>query len=237
MIAVNPTDGTTLPRREQNEMRVLSLEEERRLLSVIGMHRLGVAILFDLATGLRIGELCALKWSDINFQKQTVKISRTLQRIKKSQAERDDNLSYGHCTHIIEASVKTQSGFREIPIPNNVFAKLMEYKVQIQDQEKAMCCGCYMDNGYLFASPMGGCVEPSHMRDVLNYLLQVAGIDHVNFHALRHTFATRAIERGVNVKTLSDILGHSQVQITMDLYCHTSLDHMRDVMNSMADLF
>lgn len=85
MIAVNPTDGTTLPRREQNEMRVLSLEEERRLLSVIGMHRLGVAILFDLATGLRIGELCALKWSDINFQKQTVKISRTLQRIKRAR--------------------------------------------------------------------------------------------------------------------------------------------------------
>ena len=101
MIAVNPTDGTTLPRREQNEMRVLSLEEERQLLSIIGMHRLGMAILFDLATGLRIGELCALKWSDINFQKQTVKISRTLQRIKKSQTERDDDLSYGHCTHIM----------------------------------------------------------------------------------------------------------------------------------------
>lgn len=137
----------------------------------------------------------------------------------------------------MEASVKTQSGFREIPIPRNVFAKLMEYKVRIQDQEKAMCCGYYTDNGYFFASPTGGCVEPSHMRDVLNDLLQVAGINHVNFHALRHTFATRAIERGVNVKTLSDILGHSQVQITMDLYCHISLDHMRGVMNSMADLF
>ena len=143
MIAVNPTEGITFPRREQNEMPVLSLEEERRLLSVVGVHRLGMAILFDLATGLRIGELCALKWSDINFQKQTVKISRTLQRIKKSQSEWDDDFSYGHCTHIMEASVKT----------------------------------------------------------------------------------------------LSDILGHSQVQITMDLYCHTSLDHMRDVMNSMADLF
>ena len=73
-----------------------------------------------------------------------------------------------------EASVKTQSGFQEIPIPNNVFAKLMEYKLQIQNQEKALCCGCYMDNGYLFASPIGGCVEPSHMCDVLNYLLQIA---------------------------------------------------------------
>lgn len=68
------------------------------------------------------------------------------------------------------------------------------------------------------------------------FVLNVS-VDTIYFHALRHTFATRAIERGVNVKTLSDILGHSQVQITMDLYCHTSIDHMRDVMNSMSDLF
>ena len=76
-----------------------------------------------------------------------------------------------------------------------------------------------------------------NMRDALNYLLAAAGVEHANFHALRHTFATRAIENGVNVKTLSDILGHSQVQITMDLYCHTSLDLMRDSMNKLAGLF
>lgn len=67
-------------------------------------------------------------------------------------------------------------------------------------------------------------VEPHTMRDALNYLLKIAEIEHANFHALRHTFATRAIESGVNVKALSDILGHATVQITMDLYCHSSLD-------------
>ena len=85
--------------------------------------------------------------------------------------------------------------------------------------------------------PFGTCVEPHTMRDTLNYLLAVAGIDHANFHALRHTFATRAIENGVNIKTLSDILGHATVQITMDLYCHTSLDLMRESMDKMSGLF
>ena len=80
-------------------------------------------------------------------------------------------------------------------------------------------------------------MEPRTLQYHFKKILQKSRIQEANYHALRHTFATRAIERGVNVKTLSDILGHSQVQITMDLYCHTSLDHMRDVMNSMADLF
>ena len=83
-----------------------------------------------------------------------------------------------------------------------------------QQQEKNLYGTAYQDHGYLFAMPLGTCVEPSTMRDALNYLLNAAGIPHANFHALRHTFATRAIESGVNVKTLSDILGHSTVQIT-----------------------
>lgn len=236
LIPFNPTNGTVLPKREKVEMRVLSVDEETRLLSVISAHRLGTAILFDLATGLRIGELCGLKWSDINHSRQTIKICRTLQRIKKSQDDRDNN-SYGNCTQIIEGPVKTQNGYREIPIPDNIFAKLMQYKEQIQNTEKSQYRECYTDNDYIFAQPDGSCVEPGYMRDVLDYLLRTAGIIHANFHALRHTFATRAIENGVNVKTLSDLLGHSQVQITMDLYCHTSLDHMRDVMNAVSGIF
>lgn len=233
MILNNPTDNAVIPKQTKREMRVLSVEEQNRLLQFIHLHRLGFAILFDLATGLRIGELCALKWSDVNFNKQTIKISRTLQRIKKSIGEK---VSEGGNTAILEGNVKTNSGFREIPIPDNVFSMLMQHKA-IQEQEKICYAGIYQDNGYIFAMPMGTCVEPHTMRDALNYLLAAAGIEHANFHALRHTFATRAIENGVNVKTLSDILGHSQVQITMDLYCHTSLDLMRDSMNKLAELF
>lgn len=90
IIINNPTHGTVIPRQEKKEMRVLSLDEQMRLTNVIHTHRLGFAILFDLATGLRIGELCALRWTDVNFNKQTIKISRTLQRIKKNLNELEE---------------------------------------------------------------------------------------------------------------------------------------------------
>ena len=117
LIMQNPTDSVILPKLGKKEMRVLSVEEEERLLSVLSYHRLGFAIKFDLATGLRIGELCALKWSDFNYQRQTVKISRTLQRIKTNQLEREELDEDDNVTTLIEGDVKTKSGFREIPIP------------------------------------------------------------------------------------------------------------------------
>ena len=94
-----------------------------------------------------------------------------------------------------------------------------------------------LPNGFVFSMPFGTCVEPHTMRDALNYLLAAAGIAHANFHSLRHTFATRAVENGVNIKTLSDILGHATVQITMDLYCHTSIDLMRETMDKISGAF
>lgn len=236
LIMQNPTENAILPKSTKKEMRVLSVDEQMRLLSVVHMHRLGLAIKFDLATGLRIGELCALKWSDLNYQKQTVKISRTLQRIKTNQLEREELDGSENMTMVIEGAVKTSSGFREIPIPDIIWMELMQH--QQRQQQEYMSLGIpILPDGYIFAMPFGTCVEPGAMRDALNYLLEVAGIEHANFHSLRHTFATRAIEAGVPVKTLSDILGHSQVQITMDLYCHSSIDHMRDSMNLMMGMF
>ena len=203
------------------------------------MHRLGFAILFDLATGLRIGELCALRWTDVNFNRCTIKISRTLQRIKKNlnELEEIDEDDEDTCsTILVESNVKTLKGFRKIPVPQNVWTNLLEHKER--QQQEYMSLGVpIMPNGFVFSMPFGTCVEPHTMRDALNYLLAVAEIEHANFHALRHTFATRAIENGVNVKVLSDILGHATVQITMDLYCHSSLGLMRDSMNKIAGLF
>ena len=239
IIPTNPTQGTVIPRQEKKEMRVLSVQEQAALISVLHLHRLGFAILFDLATGLRIGELCALRWTDVNFNKCTIKISRTLQRIKKNMNELeeidedDDNFCM---TNLVEGAVKTPKGYREIPIPQNIWAKLLRHR-DIQIQEYTALGVPIMPNGFVFAMPFGTCVEPHTMRDALNYLLAAAGIEHANFHALRHTFATRAIESGVNVKTLSDILGHSTVQITMDLYCHSSIDLMRESMDKMTAFF
>ena len=236
LIMQNPTDNAIIPKSQKKEMRVLSVQEQLRLLNVVHLHRLGFAIKFDLATGLRIGELCALKWTDLNYQKKTVKISRTLQRIKTNQLEREELDGSENMTMVVEGDVKTSSGFREIPIPDKIWMELLQH--QQRQQQEYMSLGVpILPDGYIFAMPFGTCVEPSTMRDALNYLLAVAEIEHANFHSLRHTFATRAIEAGMPVKTLSDILGHSQVQITMDLYCHSSIDHMRDSVNALMGMF
>lgn len=233
LLVANPSDGAVTPKQVKKEMRVLSLNEQMALMNVLHLHRLGFAIMFDLATGLRVGELCALRWSDVNFNRKTIKISRTLQRIKKSMAER---INGENTTAIIEGNVKTSSGFREIPLPDKIFSRLLEHQ-QNQIAEMNYYGPMYQNHGYIFTMPLGTCVEPHIMRDTFNYLLKAANIEHANFHALRHTFATRAIENGVNIKTLSDILGHSQVQITMDLYCHSSLDLMRESMDKLMVLF
>ena len=236
LIMHNPTDNAIIPKLQKKEMRVLSVQEQYRLLSVVHLHRLGFAIKLDLATGMRIGELCALKWSDLNFQKKTVKISRTLQRIKMNLMERENLDEFENMTMLVEGETKTQSGFREIPIPDKIWEELMQHR-QRQQQEFAVLGIPILPDGYMFTMPLGNCVEPGAMRDAFNYLLALAQIEHANFHSLRHTFATRAIEAGMPIKTLSDILGHSQVQITMDLYCHSSIDHMRDSMNLMMGMF
>jgi integrase len=238
LIMNNPTDGTVIPKQDKKEMRVLSVDEQMKLINVIHTHRLGFAILFDLTTGLRIGELCALRWTDVNFNRHTIKISRTLQRIKKNMNELEEIDEDDNCnlTVLIEGAVKTPKGYREIPIPDNIWTMLMNHR-DLQNQEYQSLGVPILPNGFVFAMPFGTCVKPHTMRDALNYLLAVAEIQHANFHFLRHTFATRAIENGINVKTLSDILGHATVQITMDLYCHTSLDLMRENMDKIAVLF
>lgn len=234
LILKNVSEYTILPKRERKEMRVLSSKEQEKLLKYLNTERLGFAILLDLSTGLRIGELCGLKWHDVDFTRRTIQIRRTLQRVKSSIYEKEHGETLN--TKVIEGEVKTKSGNREIPIQDKVFEKLLEYKKH-QQQEIDFAGSAYQNNNYIFANEIGACIEPSNMRDMYNRLLKLANIKHANFHALRHTFATRAIEKDVPIKAVSDILGHSTVQITMDLYCHSSIDLKRDAVNKMAGLW
>lgn len=177
--------------------------------------------------------MCALKWGDIDFERKTISVRRTLQRLCKTE---DEKTASTNKTIIVEGPVKTDNSYRDVPIQNKIFDKLLEYQMQQQDEKEAAGC-CYEDNDYIFASPIGGVVEPSTMRDMYKRLLKKSNIRDTSFHALRHTFATRAIENNVPIKAVSDILGHSTVQITMDIYYHPSIDLKRDAVDKMADLW
>ena len=169
-------------------------------------------ILLCLYTGLRVGELLALEWSDIDLQKGTIYISKTCQ----------DSWKDGHYIKLIDTP-KTECSYRTIPIPRQLISRIKEQKKR---------------TGNTFV--IGGKSEygigiRSYQRTFEN-LLKKLDIAHRGFHSLRHTFATRALECGMDIKTLSEILGHANASVTLKRYAHSMLEHKKDMMNRVGKL-
>ncbi|MEE0675777.1 MAG: site-specific integrase [Ruminococcus sp.] len=231
-LSVNVTEGVVLPSHQTPDIIVFKPEEQAAILEACKKERLGFAIELDFMTGLRIGEICALKWSDFDFAEKIFDVRRTLQRIQKKTSDIGEKSAK---TQIVEGDTKTKNGKRVIPITDVMYHKLMQHRSR-QNFEKLRLGKGYADHGYVFANEFGYAVEPSYLRDVYERILKSAGVSHYKFHTIRHTFATRAIENGAPVKIVSEILGHSSVQLTMDVYCHPSVSAKRSVMEKLEKL-
>ena len=157
------------------------------------------AILLDLFTGMRIGELCALQWKDIDFENKVIHISKTLIRVKNK-----DEIS-NKKTIVIADSPKTQSSIRDIPINENILSYLIKFKKN--------------DDNYLLTGNKTF-ITPKQYYLFYQKFLKLNSIKKYSFHTLRHTFATRSLLCGIDIKTLSEILGHSSIKTTLDLYVH-----------------
>ena len=180
-------------------IRVFSPEEQNtlvnKLLSQNDVYSFG--IMLALFTGLRIGELCALMWEDIS--ENTIHVQRTMQRISTDQGK----------TEIILLTPKTSSSDRVIPIPKALIPMIEQHR---------------KPNGSVLLQENNNIIEPRLMQRKFTKLITACGLEKANFHALRHTFATRCIEAGVDVKTLSELLGHADVKTTLNRYVHSSLE-------------
>jgi integrase len=159
-------------------------------------------ILLSLHTGIRIGELCALLWDNIDLEEQTVHIKKTIQRIQIASDERSVNK-----TKVVVTSPKSKNSIRTIPIPNFLTAILRKLKNTTS-------------NFLLTGSTKY--MEPRALHNHFKKCLNQSGVTNLNFHSLRHTFATNYVEAGFDVKSLSEILGHSSVKITLEQYVHSS---------------
>ena len=232
IVSVNTSEGVVLPSKEEKEIIVFKPEEQRAIIEAARKDRLGFAIELDFYTGLRLGELCALKWSDIDLAAKEFRVRRTLQRVQKKSS---DIKAKGKRTQIVEGAPKTKKGNRVIPLTDTMLQKLLVHRARQLFEKRRLGKG-YSDNGYVFANEFGGAIEPSYMRDVYDRILKNANAPHYTFHTIRHTFATRAIENDMPVKVVSEILGHSSVQLTMDLYCHPSISAKRNVLEKMENL-
>lgn len=229
LINNNPINGVILPKMQKNKMQIFSEAEITKICNCSKSERLGFAIPFVFKTGLRIGEVCALKWSDFNFEDRTFEVSRTLQRVQKKKSELKDGEPK---TYIHEGNTKTQNSNRVIPLSPKIYEQLLQYKEK-QKEEKALLGMELKNNDYVFSNEFGRFIEPSYLRKVYNRILDKAEVNHLKFHCMRHTYATLMIEKGVAVKTVSEILGHGCVEVTMNLYCHPSIDAKRKAVNDL----
>ena len=199
------------------DCKVLSPEEQDRLDRHLrrDMDHTKLGVLLSLQLGLRIGEVCGLQWGDVNFQARTITIARSLQRIE------NPDKSAGTAKTILAAlEPKTDNSYRVIPLPAHLLSLLKRFYSS-------------KPSGYVIAEN-GGCVEPRTLRNRFQRILADCEVPEVNFHALRHSFATGCVENGMDIKSLSELLGHANVQITLNTYVHPSLEQKRRQLEQMA---
>lgn len=204
-----------LPKAKIKETVVFSAEDQKKLLFIVQSMKDPTAcgILLTLFTGLRIGELCALKWDDIDFCRKILHITKTVQRINVYGAESK--------TAVKVTAPKSVTSVRDIPLPDFLIDILMKYKGDGDD---------YIVSG------TKNLVEPRCFTNRYKAVLKKADLPSLKFHALRHSFATNAMQQSFDIKTLSELLGHSSANITLRVYVHSSMERKSACMNRLQAL-
>lgn len=204
------------PKVSRREMRVLSPTEQQRLIRYLSaeMDACKFGVLLALFSGIRIGELCALRWGDIDLAEQVVCITSTLQRLPNTEAEGASR------TRIVIGAPKSDTSARTIPLTRCAADLCRRFAVQNTQAYILTGTEAYM--------------EPRTLQYRIQKYTRACGLDGVHAHTLRHTFATRAVEAGFEIKSLSEVLGHATTTITMERYVHSSMELKRTNMNKLS---
>lgn len=219
-IEVNSNLSITEPRTLKKEIPILSKENQKVLESYLYAHMdlLTLGILITLYTGLRLGEVCSLTKNDIDLTNNIIKVTKTMQRIKNPDKQSESK------TIILIDTPKSISSIRSIPIPAFLAPTMQE-----------LLSGLSSDS-YILTGFENKFIEPRNYENIFKRILKECRIEDIHFHALRHTFATRAVEANFDIKTLSELLGHSNVSITLNKYVHSSMELKKKNMDKLNPL-
>ena len=220
MMAQDICADIPLPKPRAGAVHALSLEEQRRLehaaadMLAKSDSRQGIEVLLALYTGMRVGEICALRWSDIDFCGGVIHVKHTMQRLNTH--------GKGAKTVVSIGSPKSESSQRKIPVSDHLSALLM----------KAHRCA----ESEFVVTGRRKCAEPRVVQYRFERLLERANLPRIGFHALRHSFATRCMELNVDVVTISKLLGHSSAKLTLDVYTDSLFEHRRAAISKLSGL-
>lgn len=215
LIKKNPCAKIKLPAECQRSQRVLTAKEQEQIQTAISSVE-GLPALLGLYTGMRLGEICALKWEDISWDKQALTVRRTVQRIQRLPG----NCS-GSKTYLMIGPPKSYHSQRVIPLPAFIMEKLHQWQAKDSLSE------------YIFGT-QSRAAEPRTIQRRFKCLMHKLNIPDVHFHTLRHSFATRLLELGIDMKTVSVLLGHSSAKTTIDFYMHSLMDRQRAAVTLLA---
>ena len=217
MLSENPNRYTSIPKKKKYEGAVLSAKEVRRIVKEAKSEELYPIIVTTVYTGMRKGEVMALKWENVDFQSRRIYIKNSLCRIE------GDQLDEKGCRHaryeILEP--KTKESIRMVPMVDEVYDALMLQKNR-QESDKQRYREIYTDQGLVFADLCGDYLPQRQFMDKYHAFLKKYDITDIRFHDLRHTLATLLIESDVSMKVVQELLGHSSITTSMDIYTHVS---------------
>lgn len=224
IIKENICSDIRLPKDYNHNVRVLSREEQRAIEREVrkSTYENSFGIIICLYTGIRIGELCGLRLKDIDLQQGILRVRGTVQRIRNIGDEQA-------ATSIVYGPPKSIASIRDIPLAEPIY-ELMKIKIEDRLEKES-------GNHALLLTKSGKYVEPRVYQKHFQSIVKKANIPEANFHCLRHTFATRALETGVDYKTLSELLGHSSPTITLKIYAHSLLEEKKKAVHLVGQLY
>ena len=231
LIITNPNRHTILPKKKKFDAKVLTEEEVRRIIELGTQEEIYPLVVLCMTCGLRKGEALSLKWHELSLEERKLKIIGNLCRIGQ---EEDENGKRHSVYEILEP--KTKSSIRTIYLPEVAYQALLLQK-QRQEQDKEKYADIYLDNDFVFARPDGRHLNPRQMMEHFHKFLEKYGITDVRFHDLRHTAATMMLESGISIKIVQDILGHSNLSTTADIYSHISENAKEKAMKQLEAVY
>ena len=228
LIDVNPADKVDRPKKNEFTGNFCSREEMNALFDAVRGNKIEVPVMLAAFYGLRRSEVVGLKWDAVDFEQNTLEIRHTVATVRLD----------GKKVIVESDTTKTKASKRTLPLVP-VFRERLLALQEEQKENRKLCGRSYNKkyDGYICVDPMGNLLLPNALSDSFQLVLRDYNLRRIRFHDLRHTFATRALERGMDYKTLSAILGHYSVAFTMDTYVHSVDEHKRHEMDKMDDMF